>query len=85
MQMNNELCSVNQGFTFASKPSSISQRFATANTMQVVSTFAVAYSIRASTAVVSLILPVMWTASMFALVNPTKVSTAAHSHVFLEL
>ena len=59
MQMNKELCSVNQGFTIASKPSSISQRFATANAMQVVSTFAVAYSIRASMAAVSLIRPII--------------------------
>ena len=36
-------------------------------------------------AVDSLILPVMRTASMFALANLAKVSMAAHSHVFLEL
>ena len=47
--------------------------------------FAVAFSIRASMAVVPLILPDVWTASTFPLVNLTKVSTAAQSHVFLQV
>ena len=47
--------------------------------------FSLVFSIKASTAVVTLFLPDVWTVSMFCLVILTKVSTAAKSHVFLQV
>ena len=61
--------------------------FAVASAVQTAFMFTVVFLTRVSTAVVSLILPDVWTAtvSTFPLGNLTKVSTAVQSYVFVQV
>ena len=68
MQVSNKLCLIRRMFTVA-------------NSVEIVFMFIEVFSTRASMAVVPLIFRGIWVASTFPLVNLTKVTTAAQSHV----